>query len=210
MSEPFGDDELRAAVARAGGPDAQHRADCPSPDALLAAIRGEGPEAERLDVLDRALRCAACRREMALLHAVSGSAAPARALPSAWRRFAPVALAATLLLAVGIVARTQWRQPDDTTRDVGSDLPALIAPAASAVADTGLVTFVWRPVPGALRYTLEILSANGGILFTGATADTVLVARMDTLARGEQRWWVQARMDDGTSHHSVIRPLRLR
>jgi hypothetical protein len=207
MTEPFQENELRAAwQPAADGPLPAHRPDCPSPEALLAAIRGEGAPAERMAVLDRALTCDACRREMALLRSVS-EPKPAVAR-TGWQRMGPLALAASLLLAVGVYAVNRWRG-DDTVRDGSAGEPALISPAAGD-AGSGSVRFVWHPVPGALRYTMEVFAQDGTVLYSATTPDTVLAAPLDSLARGEHRWWIGARMDDGTDRHSEMRAIRLR
>jgi hypothetical protein len=191
------------------------RSRCPQPEALLAALRGEGPEDHRLQVLDHALSCPACRPELALLHSVSGGAAQARpidARPNPWRRFVPLALAATLLIAAGFFGVDWWRTraSDEPLRSGGVDELVLTAPADAARFTTGSVTFVWHRLPGALRYTLELDAADGTVLFAASTADTLLAAQLDTLARGEHRWSVRARMDDGSERRSNLRHLRLK
>jgi hypothetical protein len=218
MSERFGDDELRAAYAqrdahgaRDDAPAAAHRPDCPSPDALLAAVRGESPRAERLDVLDRALRCPACRREMALLHAVSEPPTRASAARGAWtaRRFVPLAAAASVLVVVGALGIGRWRAREgEILRGAGGE-PALVTPAAQAPVTGDSARFVWRAVPGAFRYTLEVDAADGTVLHTASTADTTLVVPLGTLAPGEHRWSVRARLDDGSERRSESRPLRV-
>ncbi len=63
---------------------------------------------------------------------------------------------------------------------------------------------------GALLYTLEVDAADGTVRFSAATTDTVLSAALDSVAPGEQRWWIIAQMDDGSQRRSTMRPLRLR
>ncbi len=160
MSERFDDEGLRQAYAPRLRRPAAHGPECPAPDALLAAVRGEGPEAERLRVLDHALSCAACRPELALLHTVSGGASttrPVATLPNRWRRLAPLALAASVLIAVGIFGAERFlnRNAPEPTRSAGGDAPVLAAPADRAALSDGTVGFAWHPMPGALRYTLE-------------------------------------------------------
>src|SRR3954462_314775 len=119
MSRDFDDEALRAAYEPALRESAmRHGPDCPTENELLSAVRGEGEEAKRLRVLDHALKCPACRPELALLHAVSSGAASG--VPSAmpdlsWRRWKPLALAASLVLAVGLagVLRLRTRGGDD-------------------------------------------------------------------------------------------------
>ena len=216
MSGPMNDDELRNAYAPAlRTPSGGRGPDCPEPEALLAAVQGAGHEAERLRILDHALGCAYCRRELALLHAVSNAAPQARSVAVrsfAWRRFLPLAAAASLLLAVGVFSVNQWRDTagDATIRAIDAGQPALLGPAAEAAVPRGALTFVWRPVDGAFRYTLEIDAADGTLLFSAATSDTVLTARLDRIAPGRHHWLVRARMNDGSELRSETRVLELR
>jgi len=204
MSLPFDDDQLRAAYA----PGKRRGPDCPTPDALLAAVRGEGVEAERLRVLDHALQCESCRSELALLHAVSDPGAAKAQRGSVLRRRAiPLALAATVLLAFGL-ARV-FRPTDEILSERGgtSDV-VLVSPAnGNSVGDS--VTFVWRPVTRALDYQLEVTDNEGTILSTTVTTDTTW--RPGTpLPPGECRWWIIAHLDDRTERRSETWVLKAR
>jgi hypothetical protein len=216
MSGRFDDEQLRAAYEPIlSASRSAHGPECPSPEALLAATRGEGPEPERLRVLDHALRCPACRPELALLHSVSSPKRDLRLVPvraSAWRRFVPLAAAASVVLAVGLVTVDRWRQRagEDAVRGgvAGASGIALIAPASEHAMSAGPVTFVWHPVAGAIQYALEVDDVDGTVLFTAQGADTVQTVA--NLSAGERRWFVRARMDDGSERRSVARVLRLR
>jgi hypothetical protein len=204
MNQPFNDDQLRAAYQ----PTRQRGPDCPSPEALLAAARGEGPEAERIRVLNHALSCAGCRPELALLSAVAEPARRSVSLTDRLRRSAiPIALAASVVLAVGIVSFVR-RNETETVRGGTSDV-VLASPTNGHRVGNEVVTFVWRPVVGALRYTLEVSAADGSIIHTAQTTDTVSVGPAPRLAPGEQRWWVRAQMDDGSERRSETRVLRV-
>ena len=213
MNERFSDEDLRAAYG-AGTRSARqaHGPDCPSPDALLAALRGEGNEEERLRILDHALQCAACRPELALLHSVStegASSASAGRVPFAWRRFVPLAAAASIVL-VGLVVMNQFfNQPDNVMRGGTSDV-ALIAPANNATLATTSANFVWHPVPGAIRYTLEVTTPDGTVLASQETRDTSVVTNINAATATDARWWVKAAMDDGSEKRSDPRPLRIK
>lgn len=215
MSKRFDDGELRAAYApRLEETPATRGSDCPSPEALLGALNGEGAEATRLPLLDHALSCAYCRRELALLHAVSGAGTEpsSTAAPRTfWRSIAPLAAAATVVLAVGVVGLAQWRQrTDETMRAGGSDGPVLIAPEAAATVAGAAVTFAWHPVSNALRYTLEVDASDGSVLFSTITADTTVVAALQGITPGERRWLVRAHLDDGREVRSEVYVVRLR
>lgn len=215
MSEYFDDGALRAAYApRLRERATTDRAECPGEDALLAAIRGEGSEAERLRVLDHALQCSACRPELALLRAVTGPEARERPVVriESWRRFVPAAAAAGILLAVGLFGIDRWRERGDsgiTRAPMNAGAPALIAPSSGSVLGAGPVTFVWHPVTGARQYTVEVSTADGTSVFTSSTADTVIAAPLGGAAHGELRWWVRAHMDDGAELRSEARVVRV-
>lgn len=214
MTRPFSDDELRAAWPGSPNPAQAYGPDCPPPEALLAAIRGEGPEAERLRILDHATACPACRADLALLHATSGMGVSEQAVTPrryAWRRLAPLALAASVILAVGIAGVGSWinRPPDDVTRGGETGGPGLIAPATGARIGAGLVQFIWHPVAGALRYTMEVSAEDGTVVFTAGTVDTAAAGSLGGASAGPYRWWVRAHLDDGTERRSETRTLEV-
>ena len=209
-------DELRQAYAPLlHEPADDHGPECPSGEELLAAIRGEGEHAERLQVLDHALRCAACRRELALLHAVSGAGVAAQRVMApqrSWRRWAPMAFAASVVIAVAIAGVDRWRgrAQDEVARSDAGGAPGLVAPSAGSELAVGPVTFVWHKVPRALWYALEVDATDGTVLFTTRSTDTLFAAPLTSAARGDNRWWVRAHLDDGSERHSETRRLTLR
>jgi hypothetical protein len=175
----------------------------PSPEALAALARREGPEAARLATLDHVMSCADCQRDFALLRAVE------RAGTERARRgwFLPTALAASLLLAIGI-SRSALQSRDDTTRGDASAV-TLVQPGPEAAAGDSLA-FVWRPVPGVRRYELELLDAGGAVAVSAATSDTTAAPpAVRALPPGDYRWWVRATTSDARTFRSALRPLRL-
>jgi hypothetical protein len=206
------DERLRELYAtalrgRAAGTDGAH----PSPEALAALVRREGAEAERLATLDHVMSCADCKRDFDLLRAVerAGVESGASSRPGARRSwFMPAALAASLLVAIGL-GRGLMTPANDTTRGDGDAAIVLIHPAAEASAGDSLV-FAWRPVPGASRYELELLDAGGSLAASASTTDTTAspgAAR--GLPPGDYRWWVRATTSDARTLRSALRPLRL-
>ena len=217
MSRDFDDEALRAAYEPAlRESTTTHGRDCPSETALLSAVRGEGGEAERLRVLDHALKCPACRRELALVHAVSSgerNAAPQALRDVSWRRWMPAALAASVVVAAGLgVIRARTRGAEDITRAgaPAGGSPALVTPASGAAVRAGMVQFVWRPVAGVIQYALEVDATDGTVLFSSTTRDTMLRASIPPTATGDTRWLVRAKLQDGSEKRSEARVLTVR
>ena len=209
--DPAFERELRASVARQrrranGAPDAV-ASDEPAPERILDAVAGRLPEDERLAVLDRAMRTERGRREVALLRTASVAADEAFpvARPRPWWRQAGVAAAAALLLAVG-AGGALWRgRPADggadALRSAGSDAAGVVLVDPDVRAGAALR---WRAVPGAVRYDVEVLGADGAVLHAAATRDTTLALppTLATPAEGAE-WWVRARLTDGTVRRSA-------
>jgi len=215
MSPQFDDEALRAAYEPALRESATtHGPDCPTEQELLSAVRGEGDEAERLRVLDHALKCPACRRELALLHAVSSEPRAARRVirDLSWQRWMPAALAASLMLAAGLagVVRYRTRSAEDITRAGAAMGPVLVTPANGAAVRPGLVRFVWRPIPGVIQYTLEVDATDGTVLFSSPTRDTTFSASIALTAVGENRWLIRAKLQDGGEKRSETWVLKVR
>jgi len=183
----------------------------PAPEAIAALARREGSEAGRLATLDHVMGCGECRRDFNLLRTVQRAGVESGVAPSGARRswFMPVALAASLLLAIGIGRAALQVRSDDTTRGRETGAVTLVRPGTDAAAGEAL-TFTWRPVPGAQRYELELLDAGGNVVASAATGDTATAPQaVRTLAPGEYRWWVRATTSDARVLRSALRPLRL-
>jgi hypothetical protein len=184
----------------------------PSPEAIAALARREGPEDARLATLDHVMECAGCRRDFDLLRTmeragVESGAAGRGAARRGW--FMPAALAASVLLAVGI-GRQMLRSGDDTTRGSGASGAVWLVQPGPQLAAGQPVAFAWRPVPGASRYDLELLDARGSVAAAAATTDTSAAPEaVRSLPPGEYRWWVRATTSDARTLRSPLRSLRL-
>ena len=185
--------------------------ECPTPEALQALARREGSEESRLATLDHAMSCGSCRADLDLLRSIeqagaeTGAAAPRRGGRRAW--FVPAALAATVLLAVGI-GRVALRPGGEPVRSGEGTGVAVLAPAPEAAAGAPLA-FAWRPVEGAVRYRLEVLAGDGDVAIEAETRDTALIIEgISRLAPGDYRWWVVA-LTPRPGPRSPLRPLRL-
>ena len=216
MSHDFDDEALRAAYEpKLRESTTTHGSDCPTESELLSAVRGQGNPAQRLRVLDHATKCPACRRELALLHAVSSGelrAAPRAMRDLSWRRWVPTALAASVVMAVGLAGFAQLRNrlENEITRAGAAGGLVLVSPANGAAVGVGLVQLVWRPIPEVMQYTVEVVATDGTVLVSSTTRDTTFQATIAPTAVGENRWLVRAKLQDGSEQRSESWVLRVR
>lgn len=186
------------------------RAACPAPEALQALVRREGAEEERLAMLDHAMSCADCRAEFDLLRSIEEAGTRLGAGSTSRRSWViPAALAASLLLAVGVGRLALAPSEDDIVRGgPEGGAVALLSPPREAKAGTPLL-FTWHAVPGATRYRLEVLSGDGDVALEAETTDTLVAPEAAVgLPAGEYQWWVGASVSPA-SRRSELRPLRL-
>jgi hypothetical protein len=198
------DDDLRKAY-QARHADAS--APPPTPEALERLVAREGTDEQRLDTLDRALSTPEGARELELLRAIS-HAAREDASRRWWRAPILLATAASLLLvAVGVLSR-RTRGPDQTRATPVDGAPLLVQPVADARVAVP-VHFVWRAVPGARAYRVEVLTDAGILIKSIDTPDTTAGFGGGQRAGGDStyRWVVVALLPEGGEVSS--RPRRL-
>ena len=213
------DDKLRAIYnARVAGTAPANRADCPTPEQLqLLSERANGDSASNLAMLDHVFGCAYCRAEFAILRTVQSEPDAAKASSAAqskaasrWLTGPRIAIAAGLLLAVGIAGeslrRMRLNDSSDVVRNAGGDASdvVLVAPLANAAG----AQFVWRRVTEAVTYEVQVLDTVGGVLATHVTSDTVYTPSDAERAKlelaGRIDWYVAARRADGNERRSNI------
>lgn len=207
------DEQLRAAYGRAmPAPRSADRAGCASPDEMIALLRKEGSELARLATLDHTMTCSACQRDFELLRSIdaAGRREDAAARSAGWRKPLGLALAASLLLAIGLGPGRDWlaRQEPDVMRGGAASI-VVASPAEGATVTTDSLEFAWHPVAGASRYTFELLTPDGTVRIGETTADTALTLRgLRDVPAGDYRWWVRAEMPGG-ERRSETRSIRL-
>ncbi len=202
--------EIYSGVLAARSAKAGRAAACPAPEAVLALVRREGAEGDRLATLDHVMSCAECRSEFDLLRSIeqAGVDAGARARPGRRSWLVPAALAASALLAVVIGRFALPAAPESEVVRSGADAGVtLLAPPVESPAGSPIL-FAWHPIPGAGRYRLEVLTSGGEVALEAETWDTAITLQgAADLAPGDYSWWVGA-MSAGTAR-SALRPLRL-
>ncbi|TFG45450.1 MAG: hypothetical protein E4H41_05015 [Gemmatimonadales bacterium] len=145
-------------------------------------------ETEAMALLDRVMADDGLRREYELLRSVH----EAGRVPSPARRWMPLALAASLLLAVSATYLVQrvWLGGEGEMRGPSAQV-ALVSPADQSVLPLP-VTLAWRPVAGAVRYRVELLDGIGEPTLSEETTDTTFVVPFGGVASGmPYRWWVE-------------------
>ena len=199
------------AAARGQGGGADHT----TVEAILALVRREGTEEERLATLEHVMSCAACHREYEWLKAVDQAGVEAEAgvgasRRSPWWRSAPLAMAASIavLVGAGVVLSGVLRSGADRERGPAADI-VLVAPGAQA-GGGGAIAFTWRALPEASGYVLEVQRADGTVILADTTRDTVAVVAAGRLAPdASYRWWVREVTDGAEPRSSPLRELRL-
>jgi anti-sigma factor RsiW len=209
---------LRAAFT-ALADDAPAPEDCPSPETIWSAVRGELPPQALREVLDHTARCSACAEDWRLAVEVNRQAeeqeetVPGQ-LPSNvvvgrfgrlgnWRSVAAaVALAASLLIGIGIYREAVV--PGQPTYRASQEATVSSLLAAGQALPREAAVLRWTPLAGATSYDVsvstedlrQVASAHG----QAATAYQLSQEALAGLPPGAKLLWVvDAIFPDG--HH---------
>ena len=196
------DEELRREYQRSKGesPGAH-----PEPEQLQQIVDGEGPESERLELLEHVLRCETCGPELDLLRAAAaGSHAAEHAMPST--RWLAIAAAAVLVIGFGaLTLRGRHVAAGDDVLRGSAAAVSIISPATGASVGVPL-QLAWHPVATATTYRVELLSTSGELVRAWVTRDTTLVipdsSHVGTGASYDV--WVRATLQDRTELSSPL------
>jgi hypothetical protein len=176
-------------------------------EAMVDVLERRGSETERSETLRAILRDPRAREEFELLRAVVRAGAPSR--PS-WRSAVGWRIAA----GVALLAGTTWlfsltSEPSEPLR--GNDSLVTTVQPGDGAALTAPPLFVWRRVPGAVDYRLEVVDSSGTVVFEERVTDTSATGPMTgELRAGQQyRWSVTALTGDGRSLRSPTHAFRL-
>lgn len=136
-----------------------------------------------------------------------------RSLFGSLRPYIPLALAAAIVLAVGlsvVVYRRQTeRQPTSELRqsDLATVALSLSSPGDGAVMEPGQMEFRWGSAGPGARYEFTITDEKGDIVFHEKSANNLLTLDSRALKLSPQRkyyWTVSARLPDGTKRESKV------
>ena len=182
------------------------RGACVSPESLLAIVEGRAAEAERIPALRHVAACGACRADLDLLRSAADAGRGLR------RHSVPVlSIAASVVILAGTAV--VWRSLASRSEPLrgGADAMSLVRPSGE-VAATEPLLLVWRALPHAARYDVEVVDARGHVLFSAATRDTTaaLPTQVGVTPGAAYYWWVRALLADGTALRSRAERFRLR
>lgn len=191
----------------------------PTAEELLRLVAGSGTDEERLDVLDRALAHPDSAEEFELLRAVAtaekmeselralATTSKSEPLSRAMRWRVPLAVAATVALAVTATLLAPLRRGSDNVRAPAASGGAVpISPDDDAAFAPGSIGFVWHVASNAASYRLELVTEAGVLVTTKSTPDTAMA--VGVARTGSYRWVVAALLPDGAE--VLSRPRRLR
>jgi hypothetical protein len=119
-----------------------------------------------------------------------------------------MALAASLLVAIGVVLARRPAEAPDVLRGEAVAVRATRPAAGETVREP--ITFAWEPVPGASRYTVELVTADGRVAWSTETTEPRATLRDASVlvGGGEYRWWV--RVTGGPAHQRTSEPRLVR
>ncbi|HEV8582257.1 MAG TPA: zf-HC2 domain-containing protein [Thermoanaerobaculia bacterium] len=206
--------KLRAAFAApAAAPNPES---CPAPETIWAAVRGELPPRELREVVDHTAVCAACAEDWRLAaelireSSAAPAAVPGKVLQGRFGRWRPLtaaaALAAGLLIAVGIYRLGDFGPKQPTYREAESTAIRSLMPADQPLPRQGAV-LRWSPVAGAESYDVRVSTEDLRLVLTAESRKepsyAIPESALSSLAPGTKLLWqVDAVLPDGSRRSS--------
>ena len=185
---------------------------CPSAD-VLRELATATQDAEHVSApFEHVMSCAACLSEYEMLRAIHVTQRAPALAPV--RRWSVMALAATVLLAVG-VGTVRWSgvvprgAETDVSRGAGSDVSVnavAVINAATQVTRGDSLTLAWHSVPAADGYRVSLLNDRGDALHSTVVGDTTVTLSPGVLPANatDFTWLVAALRADGNERRSPL------
>jgi anti-sigma factor RsiW len=176
-----------------------------SPEVLSGYLDAGLSAEERRQAELHLASCGECREELAEVRQIQRRHR---------RRWMPalvgVAAAAAVLLTVALPSREPT--PSEVRAGSKPELPlAVVSPPSSAGMAPGPITFTWRSAGPDASYAFTLQAADGRVIWTSTTADTVMVLPDSvTLHSGSIWFWAaDALLADGRSRSTGIKRLSI-
>jgi DNA-binding phage protein len=226
-----------ASLTRGNSQDAM--TDCPSDETFAAYLDGALEDAAAAHIESHLAECTTCRSVAAVAARTddaSNENVPETLVARARRRLAAKAsrhavvpawaMAATVLLAVGLLAFSRTNSPQGvdvqgfdfdppTTRgerlvDRRSRLPEITAPASDALVDGHDFAVRWKPVSGARYYEVRIVDDDGDLVSEARVNGTDWTpVPLDLVAGGDYFVRVDAYADSAKPRSSAHVPFKV-
>ena len=210
--ERFTDESLREALARIARVAGDGSA-CPPPERLHLSARGELPPPENHELVEHLAGCTACGAAWRLARdlasdaggeAVSDRRSEGRLLrPSVWRRAAPFAAAAALILVAGLGIR-YLTGPDTQPEVYRAEMEDWLRPLGDSDAPLAREACLlrWTPGPEGTSYHVRVTDEDLRLLAVGKRLESaeflVPAEALEELAEGASFYWqVSASLPDG-------------
>lgn len=207
---------------------------CPDTKVWQTFLDGSIAQEQRAAAESHLVRCRLCRERLIALSDAGRENALLEEAPTSLRRraeelvirtpaspslfgslrpYVPLALAAAIVLAVGlslVVYRRQTeRQPTSELRqsDLATVAFSLSSPGDGAVMEPGQLEFRWGSAGPGARYEFTITDEKGDIVFYEKPVNTLLTLDSKALKLSSQKkyyWTVSARLPDGTKRESRV------
>jgi Putative zinc-finger len=174
-----------------------------SPEALAGYLDRDLPDEEQRRVELHLASCMECREELAEVRGLQLSRS------RRWFLVLVPAVAAAAALLVIVLPR-QGTAPSDVRARPDTDLPLeIVSPASSDVVASSPVTFTWRSAEPGASYTFTLQAADGRVVWSSTTADTVAVVPDSVALSPGQTWFwmVDAVLADGRSRSTGLQRL---
>ena len=218
-----------------------HPSNCPDMGAWRSFLTGAIPPPDRAAAESHLARCRLCRERLIALYDEAEEARFAEAAPPAvmrrvtqtpparpthlidsLRRYVPLALAATIVIAVGLTIFTyrNMQSPSETPRTGGlrqsnsaTNELSLASPLSGAELSAGKVEFRWADAGAGARYEFTLTDEKGDIIVQEKLTENSLAIDTAKLRLSPQHnyyWFVSARLSNGTTRESSIARFTLR
>jgi len=207
---------------------------CPETKVWQTFLDGSIAVEQRADAESHLVRCRLCRERLIFLSDTVRENAFPEEVPISLRRraeqvasrtpgppslfdsfrpYIPLALAATIVLAVGLSVviyrqRTAQQPPSELRQsDLATMALSLSSPTDGAVMEPGRMEFRWGSAGPGARYEFTITDEKGDIVLQEKPANNLLSLDSRALKLSSQRryyWTVSARLPDGTKRESRV------
>ena len=177
-----------------------------SPELLAGYLDGKLPDEERVRVEMHLAACHECRSELADIRQLQRRQPGQRML-----LLFPAAVAAALLIAIALPRQRSVPSATRAAAPAETRL-AVVSPAPDAEIASRQIHFMWRSAGNDASYTFTLQKADGSVVWTSSTTDTITVLPSSIVLPAHETWFwsVDALLPDGQSLSTKATKFRTR